>query len=68
MRHVVSHMCHSPTCRAADYFCELDVVASVRALLAHRPDFCGSREFRDAVLPGDIMQLDPDHWFKVRGG
>lgn len=49
------------------YFCELDVVRSVRAFLRHCPDFWRSDLFLDAlVAQGELLQLEPA-WFAKAG-
>ncbi|GFH07052.1 uncharacterized protein HaLaN_01797, partial [Haematococcus lacustris] len=49
------------------YFCELDVVRSVRAFLRHCPDFWRSDLFLDSlVAQGELLQLEPA-WFAKAG-
>ncbi|KAL6762766.1 hypothetical protein V8C86DRAFT_2510710 [Haematococcus lacustris] len=48
------------------YFCELDVVRSVRAFLRHCPDFWRSNLFLDSlVAQGELLQLEPAWFAKV---
>jgi hypothetical protein len=53
----------------ADYFCELNVLSTVHALVESCPGFWRSDPFLGSVTEGGaILQLDPEWFCQVRGG
>jgi len=69
---VVQPTAHFPCClltstTCTDYFCEINVLATVRNFLHHCPAFWSSDQLlRSFTQGGVVLQLDPQFFAQVR--